>query len=209
MKKLILVGGGGHCKSVIDVAESAGYTILGILDKPEKLGQDVLNYKITGTDDDIPLYVDKADFIITVGQIKSNSTRVRLAETIRKAGGRFATIIANDAYVSKHAKVGEGTVVMHKAIINADAKVGSHCIINTMADIEHEVEIGDFCHISTAVTVNGNVKVGNNVFIGSRSIVYNGKTITDDVVVAAGMVIAQNLEKPGTYIGSPVKQNEK
>lgn len=39
MKNLILVGGGGHCKSVIDVAESAGYTILGILDRPEEVGE--------------------------------------------------------------------------------------------------------------------------------------------------------------------------
>lgn len=68
---LILLGGGGHCKSVIDVAESAGYTILGILDKPELVGTKVLDYEIIGTDDAIPQYVDKAEFLITVGQIKS------------------------------------------------------------------------------------------------------------------------------------------
>ena len=38
MKPLILIGGGGHCKSVIDVVESAGYTILGIMDMPEMVG---------------------------------------------------------------------------------------------------------------------------------------------------------------------------
>lgn len=42
MKPLLLVGGGGHCKSVIDVAESAGFTIKGILDIPENVGKDVL-----------------------------------------------------------------------------------------------------------------------------------------------------------------------
>ena len=45
-KPLILVGGGGHCKSVIDVAESAGYTILGILDKPEEIGKHVFGYEV-------------------------------------------------------------------------------------------------------------------------------------------------------------------
>ena len=59
-KNLILVGGGGHCKSVIYVAESAGYNILGILDMPEDVGKKVLDYKVIGTDDDIPQYVDKA-----------------------------------------------------------------------------------------------------------------------------------------------------
>ena len=98
-KPLILVGGGGHCKSVIDVAESAGYTILGILDKPEEVGKKVLNYKIIGTDDDIPQYVDKAEFVITVGQIKSSAIRKKIAERIEAAGGKLATIIASDATV--------------------------------------------------------------------------------------------------------------
>ena len=203
--KLILLGGGGHCKSVIDVAESAGYTILGILDKPETIGQKVLSCKIIGTDNDIPLYVDKADFLITVGQIKSNAIRVKLAKLVEKAGGKFATIIANDAHVSKHAEIGEGTVVMHKAIVNADASIGKQCIINTMADIEHDTRIGDFCHISTAAIVNGEVKVGNNVFIGSQAVIHNCKNITNDIIIAAGSVVTRNLDKSGIYAGNPAK----
>ena len=56
MKDLILVGGGGHCKSVIDVAESAGYNIWGIIDMPEDVGNRIFGYKVIGTDDDIPFY---------------------------------------------------------------------------------------------------------------------------------------------------------
>lgn len=170
-KNIILVGGGGHCKSVIDVAESTGYTILGILDMPEMVGTNVLGYTVQGTDDDIPTYVDKAEFIITVGHIKNNTVRKKIAERIEKAGGKLATIVASDAYVSKHATVGEGTVIMHKAFVNADSKVGKNCIINTMANIEHDAVIGDFCHISTGVMVNGGANIGNDTFIGSQSIV--------------------------------------
>lgn len=173
-KPLILIGGGGHCKSVIDVAESAGYTILGILDKPELVGTKVLDYEIIGTDDAIPQYVDKAEFLITVGQIKSPAIRQKLATLVEQAGGRFATIIANDAYVSKYATIGAGTVIMHKAVVNAEANIGEHCIINTMANIEHEVQIGDFCHISIGVMVNGNCKVPSGVFVGSQSVINNG-----------------------------------
>lgn len=173
-KPLILLGGGGHCKSVIDVAESAGYTILGILDKPELVGTKVLDYEIIGTDDAIPQYVDKAEFLITVGQIKSPAIRQKLATLVEQAGGGFATIIANDAYVSKYATIGAGTIIMHKAVVNAEANIGEHCIINTMANIEHEVQIGDFCHISTGVMVNGNCKVPSGVFVGSQSVINNG-----------------------------------
>lgn len=188
-KQLILLGGGGHCKSVIDVAESAGYTILGILDKPELVGTKVLDYEIIGTDDDIPQYVDKAEFLITVGQIKSPAIRQKLALLIMRAGGKFATIIANDAYVSKYATIGAGTVVMHKAVVNADACIGEHCIINTMANIEHEVQIGGFCHVSTGVMVNGNCVIGDEVFIGSGSVLYNGISVIDNAIIPSGSVV--------------------
>jgi len=170
-KPLILVGGGGHCKSVMDAAESAGWSIMGVLDMPELVGKEILGYKYIGTDDNIPDYVDKAEFIITVGQIKSNTTRKKIAERIATAGGKLATIIANDAYVSKYAQIGEGTVVLHKAFVNAGAKIGKNCIINTMANIEHDVEIGDFCHISTGVMVNGGCQIGDDMFIGSQSVI--------------------------------------
>lgn len=184
--QLVLLGGGGHCKSVIDVAESAGYTILGILDKPELVGNNVLGYKVIGTDDDIPKYVDNAEFVITVGQIKSPVIRQKLASLVVLAGGKFATIIANDAHVSKYAEIEDGTVVMHKAVVNAGAKIGCHCIINTMANIEHDCEIGDFCHISTGTLVNGDCKIGDKTFIGSGAVVVNGVIVESNSFIKAG-----------------------
>lgn len=204
-RNLIFLGGGGHCKSVIDVAESAGYTILGILDKLEYVGKIVLTYKVIGTDDDIPQLVDKAEFVITVGQIKSNTIRKKIAEKVEKSGGRLATIIASDAYVSKYAEIREGTVVMHKAFVNAGAKVGKNCIINTMANIEHDAEIGDFCHISTGSVVNGETKIGSNSFIGSRSILYNCISVCENTIVAAGSVVDRDIKIPGVYVGNPIR----
>ncbi|HBX18968.1 MAG TPA: acetyltransferase, partial [Porphyromonadaceae bacterium] len=130
-KQLILVGGGGHCKSVIEAAESAGYHIAGILDVPENMGKTILGYFITGTDDSIADYIRDAEFIVTVGHIKDASLRIKLHEKIENAGGRFATIIASTAYVSGYSSVGKGTVILHHAMVNADAKIGKGCIINT------------------------------------------------------------------------------
>jgi len=204
-KPLILIGGGGHCKSVIDVAESAGYTILGILDKTELFGTSVLAYKVMGTDDDIPQYVDKAEFVITVGQIKSSTLRRKLALLVKNAGGKLATIVAPDAHVSKYAEIGEGTVVMHKAVVNTGAKIGTNCIINTMANIEHDVQVGDFCHVSTGTMVNGDCIIGNRCFIGSQSVLSNGITVCDDAIIGAGSYVNDSICTNGVFIGSPVK----
>lgn len=203
MKPLILIGGGGHCKSVIEAAESAGFQILGVLDMAEEVGKSILSTKVIGTDDDIPTYVDKADFVITVGFIKNPAIRIKLYNKVKEAGGKLATIVASTAYVSKYAEIGEGTVVMHNAFVNAGAKVGNNVILNTFTNIEHDAEIGDQCHISTGTMVNGECKVGKNCFIGSQSVLANCITIGDDIIVGAGSFVRKSITEKGIYSGNP------
>lgn len=203
MKDLILIGGGGHCKSVIEAAESAGYNILGVLDMPEDVGKKILSTQVIGTDDDIPAYVDKAEFVITVGFIKNPSTRIKLYNKVKEVGGKFATIIASTAYVSKYATIGEGTVVLHRAFVNAGAKVGRNVILNTATNIEHDAVIGDHCHISTGTMVNGECKVGEKCFIGSQSVLANCITVGDDIIVGAGSMVRKSISEKGIYSGNP------
>lgn len=202
-KKIILVGGGGHCKSVIDVAESAGYTIVGILDMPELVGTIVLGYPVIGTDENISEYVGKALFLVTVGHIKDASLRIKLHNRIKEVGGRLATLIASTAYVSRFATIGEGSVIMHHAMVNADAHIGMGCIINTFANIEHDASIGNYCHLSTGTMVNGNCVVGDGVFLGSQSVMVNGIRIADGCVFAAGSMVRKNIVRKGIYSGNP------
>lgn len=204
-KNLVLVGGGGHCKSVIEAAESAGYTVLAILDVPENLGNPILNYTITGTDRDIARYVCQAEFIVTVGHIKDAALRIKLHEQVKEAGGRLATVIASTAHVSSYARIGEGTVVLHGAQVNADAFIGTGCIINTLANIEHDAVIGDYCHISTGAMVNGNCRVGAGVFLGSQSVMVNGTSVTAGCVIGAGSLVRKNVLKKGIYSGNPAE----
>lgn len=202
-KNLILIGGGGHCKSVIDVAESAGYNILGILDTPENVGKDVLAYKVIGVDDDIPQYVDKAEFMITVGFIKNPAVRIKLYNKVKEACGKLATIVASTAHVSKYATLGEGTIVMHHAFVNAGAQIGDNVILNTFTNIEHDAVVGNQCHISTGTMVNGDCRVGERIFIGSQSVLANGIEIGSDIVIGAGSVVRKTILEKGIYSGTP------
>lgn len=202
-KNLILVGGGGHCKSVIEVAESAGYEIKGILDMPDNVGNKVLGYSIIGTDNQIINYVDDALFIVTVGHIKDATLRIKLHQKIADARGNLATIVASTAHVSKYAHIGEGTVIMHHAMVNADATIGKGCIVNTFANIEHDAVIDDYCHISTGAMVNGNCKVGAGTFLGSQAVMVNDTEITQGCVIAAGSMVRKNIMQKGVYSGNP------
>lgn len=205
---IILIGGGGHCISCIDVIEQTGvYNIIGILDVAEKVGQSVLNYPIIGTDIEIEKFIKKCpNFLITVGQIKSPSTRIAIFNKVKEARGNLPVIISPTAYVSQYSKINEGTIVMHQALVNANVTIGECCIINSKALIEHEVIIGNFCHISTSSCINGQVKVEDRCFIGSNTVVANNKSIISDTVISAGSQVLDHISISGTYIGFPLKR---
>lgn len=202
-QELILVGGGGHCKSVIEVAESTGRRIAGILDVSANVGKKVLGYDIVGTDDLIGEWVGRAEFIVTVGHIKNADIRIGLHEKIETAGGHLATLIASTAHVSKHAVIGEGSVIMHHAMVNADARIGRGCIINTFSNIEHDAVVGNYCHISTGAMVNGNCTVGEGTFLGSQAVMVNGVSIAGGCVIAAGSMVRKDIVRKGIYSDNP------
>lgn len=207
-KQIILIGGGGHCKSCIEVIESTKmYEIVGIVEAKEKIGEEVLGYTIIATDNQLKDLRKKYQYaLITVGQIKSAKLRVKLFNLAKDLGFLLPTIIASTAYVSKHTTVGEGTIVMHQAMINANVKVGENCIINSKALIEHDCEIGNHCHISTKSTLNGNVIVGNQCFIGSNTTFYNDINITSNVILSSNSLISKSIKKSGVYVGSPLRK---
>lgn len=171
MNSIVLIGAGGHCKSVIDVIEEEGkFKIEGILDKRKFLGTKTLGYSVFGIDDDMPKFARKYKHaLITVGQIESPSLRIKLFNLAVKSGFILPSIISPNAYVSKHSSIGNGVVVMHNAIVNANTSIGNNCIINSKALIEHDCEICDHCHISTNVTINGGSKVESRCFVGSNT----------------------------------------
>ena len=191
MKKIILVGGGGHCKSAIDVIEQeARYEIAGIIDRVDLLGSKVLGYPIIGSDTDLENLVQKYDYaIITVGQIKSASTRIKLYNLVIKSGFSLPSIISPTAYVSKYSKIGNGTIVMGNAIVNANSFIGDNCIINSKALIEHDCSISNHCHISTNAIINGGVKIRSKCFIGSNVTTKDNITIAENSFIKAGSIV--------------------
>ena len=192
---IILVGGGGHCRSCMDVIEQEGkYKIAGIVDIPEKLNQKILGYEIIATDSDLPNLASEYEFfLITIGQIKSPGKRISIFQKLKSLGAKLPKIISPLAYVSSNSKVGEGTIVMHQALINAGARVGNNCIINTKALIEHDARVGDHCHISTAAVINGGVDVGSGTFFGSSAVSREYIKIGEKTVIGFNAKVIENI----------------
>ena len=189
MKKIIIIGSGGHAKACLDVLLSEKkFEFKGFIDN------EIKNKNILGTDDDLKKIFKKIKYVmIGIGQIKSPIYRLRIFRKLKKIGFLLPVIRSSFSYVSKSAKIEEGTVIMHGAIINANAKIGKNTIINSKALIEHDAIIGDNCHISTNSTVNGGSIVGDNTFVGSRAVITNNIRIGKSKFIKAGSLIKKNI----------------
>lgn len=195
MQEIIIIGGGGHCKSCIDVLETENnFRIAGIVDVREKLHQKVLDYEIIASDEDLPELAREYNyFLITIGQIKSPERRIEKFEHLKKLGATFPVIVSPTAHVSKHSSIGAGTIIMHNAVVNAGVTIGENCIINTGTIIEHDAIIGNHCHISTGAIINGGTIIKEKIFFGSNSMAREYIEIGENSLIGGGISVKRSV----------------
>ena len=194
-KRLLLLGGGGHCRSCIDTIEAQNvYEIFGIVQPKNDGVNEVLDYPVVGCDADLPaLLSETSAAIITVGQIKTPDIRIRLFNLLKSYKAELPVVKSPFSYCSRRAVVGEGTVLLHGSLVNSNAEIGANCIINSMALVEHDVKIANHCHIATGARVNGGVSIGQGSFLGSGCVIREGVRIGERTVIAAGEIVLQDI----------------
>jgi sugar O-acyltransferase (sialic acid O-acetyltransferase NeuD family) len=177
--------------------------------RPEQKSQLAGHWPVSLTDDELAnCAFEKHRFIIGVGQIDTGQVRERIYVELQSKGLPFATLVAAEAYVSRHASLGAATLVGQKAVVCVEARIGENTIVNTGAIVEHGAQVGNHVHVSTGAIVNGECQVGDRSFIGSGSVLKHGVRIGEDVVIGAGAVVTKDIVEPGTYVGIPARRLE-
>lgn len=201
MKRLIIIGAGGHGRVIADMAEKLGcYKEIFFLDDAniKKSG----GYVVLGKTKDYVSLLQNSEFIVAIGNA---DLRNKIQTELERNSARIATMIHPSAVIGGRTEIGAGTVVMAGVVINCDANIGKGVIINTSSSVDHDCVIGDFSHISVGARLAGNVKVGANSMISAGATVINNIEICENVIVGAGAVVVKSIEKSGTYVGVPAK----
>jgi len=194
---MILYGGSGHAKVVLDCLTAQGVVVKGIFDdNPDiKLFRNVPVLGVYAAD----ILPDEV-LIISIG---NNHIRKDIATRVQHT---FGAVVHPSAEVSPSVQqMGHGTVVFHRAVVQADARIGSHCIINTAANVDHDCVLGGFVHISPNATLCGNVKVGEGTHIGASATVIPGVTIGKWCVIGAGAVVTNDVPDFSVAVGVPAR----
>ena len=197
MKKIIILGKGGHAQSIVDTIESLGiYEITGYVVNDDLNEAEENDYPVIGQDKDLEnIYLRGIRFAaIGIGFLGKGMVRKKLYERLIEIGFSVPVICDPTAVVSKRAIVGEGTFIGKGTIINSGARIGKMCIINTGAIIEHDCRIDDFTHIAVGTVLCGNVHIGCETLIGANATVIQGRKIGSGCIVGAGEVVRKNIK---------------
>lgn len=207
MKKLLLIGGGGHCKSIIDslISGRNDFDQIGIIDTKEKVGTDISGIKIIGSDSELEELYDEGYryAFISLGSVGNPDKRMKCYDYLRGIGYELPNIIDKDSIIAKEVKLECGIYVAKRVAINAGTQISECAIINTGAVVEHDCKIGKFVHIAPGSVVCGNVSVGDYSHIGANSTIIQGIKIGDRALIGAGSTIIREVSMGITVVGVP------
>jgi len=212
MKKIVLLGAGGHSKVLIETILSCNknYEIVLLDDKfSSNKSIKILGYPIIGKLKkifDIDFQKKYKEALVSLGD---SSLRIKWINTLLQLRYDVPSFIHSTAYFSSYSSIGSGSVVFAKAVVQSDVKLGKGVILNSNSIIEHDGLVGDGSHICPGVSIAGSVKIGKLSFIGIGASIKQDIYIGDNVVVGAGSVVLRNIDDHKVAFGVPAKIKDK
>jgi len=186
---IIVYGGGGHGKSLIDLLRSLDvYKISGILDDGIPSGNQIMGVSVLGGAELLSELPERGirQAVNAVGGIGNIRVRMMVFNRLAEAGFICPTLVHPSAVLEESATLGLGVQVFPLAYVGSEVKVGYGSIINTSAVVSHECLLGDYTNISPGALLAGGVEVGDGALIGM------GATINLRVKIGAGARIGNS-----------------
>jgi sugar O-acyltransferase (sialic acid O-acetyltransferase NeuD family) len=214
MKRVVIIGSGGHGREVAEIlqqqaAQAGDFLVQGFIDENrERHGQLIDGLPVLGDWDWVAANKEELAVICAVG---TPAVARLLVQRARALNVGFANAISPSAHISPRATLGEGVVVFPHVVINTGAVIGSYVTLNLAATVSHDTRIGEYCNINPGVHLAGNVTIGAGCYIGMGTNVIQGTSIGPDTVIGAGAVVNRDVPAHVTAVGVParvIKQNK-
>lgn len=204
MVELLLLGGGGHARSLLAALQLTGASVRGYLSpRPGDLPE---GCPYLGDDDLLAdLDPEAVRFVNALGSTASTRARRGLYERAVAFGIQPERVIHPHAFIDPGARLGCGAQIMAGAIVNTGAQVGDDVLLNSGAVIEHDVVVGAHSHIAPGAVVAGDVHLGEGVHVGLGARIIQGVVVGSGSVVGAGAVVITDVPAGATVLGVPAR----
>lgn len=199
---ILIIGAGGHGRSVLDVASSSGVDVLAFVDE-QNAGQTIMGVDVLASVADISL-PPEAEYFVAIGD---NYVRQKVVD---KTGRELpdtsqAKLIHQSAYVSPYATVAPGSVVMGQAFVGPNCCIEEGCILNTGSQIDHDGHMRSFSSLGPRACLGGSVNLGKRSVVAIGATVKHGVVIGDDSVLGAQAYLHQSMPEQVVYMGVPAR----
>lgn len=195
---LLIIGCGGHARSVADVAFSSGISNLAFWDVNARENETLFTFPVLSSES----VLEKSNQIFCA--IGDNQERSEYFKKFEEKN--IINIISKNTYIAPSSTLGRGVFIAHGAHVGPMAVIGDNTIINTHAVIEHECNIGKHSHISVNTTITGRCTIGDFVFVGAGAVLRDKISVCSNVTIGAGSVVVKDIIEPGIYVGSPARK---
>lgn len=190
MNRLIIVGAGGHGRSVAEAVLLAGsHELVGFLDDAAPAPAMVWDVPVLGSTVDLDAYRLQAGLaIVAVG---NNAAREALDKRLSAAGFELATVIHPRANVSPRAVIGPGSALMAGAIVGTEARLGRGVIVNSGAVVDHHAQVHDYGHLGVNACMAGGTVLGRGAWMQAGCALGYGVTVADGAVLPPGTALSR------------------
>lgn len=197
-RPVIILGGGGHARVLIDLLRLTGVPILGLIYPTESaMKLEVNGYRWLGDDEAVLQHSPSGvELVNGLGTIDVSPKRRQIFESFKHKGYVFMTLVHPSAVVAPDVSLSEGAQIMAGVVIQTGTVIGENTIINTRASVDHDCKIGSHVHIAPGVILSGGVHVGNGCHLGTGAVVIQGIRIKDTTFIKAGSLVSASSWEP-------------
>ncbi len=206
--RILVIGAGGHARSVLDVIRSEGrYHVAGLIDGSKPKANSALGLPVLGQESDLPLICREQGTTLGIVAIGDNWQRRAAMERlwVLVPGFDFVSSVHASATVADDVTIGPGTVIMAGAVVVSGSRIGKGCIVNTLASLDHDGVMEDYASLAPGAVTGGRVYLGTCAAVGLGARIVHNLGIGAHAVVGAGALVMEDIPPEVVAFGAPAQ----
>jgi len=206
---VVVIGGGGHAKVLIDTLLVSGRSVLGYT-APTRNAPTLLGVPHLGSDEILAAYDQNSIGLVNaIGSTGSTLLRRQIFEALVDQGFRFESIVHPSATLAHDVYIAPGAQVLAGAVLQTGVRIGINSIVNTKASIDHDCYIEAHVHIAPGAVLCGGIRVAEGAHVGAGVTIIQNVRIGAGAVIGAGAAVIEDVPGGVLAVGVPARPTTK